>query len=495
VTLTLTLPATVRTQAYIGGAFVDATNGDTFDSLAPATGRVITQIAACSDADVDVAVASARAAFESGSWSAQSPAQRKVILMKLADLIEENAEELAVTESIDAGKPITECRTFDIPDTVNTIRWYAEAADKVFGKISPTGPDALGMIVREPIGVVGAVLPWNFPAAMLAWKLAPALAAGNSIVVKPAELSSLTTLRIAELATQAGIPDGVFNVVTGLGHVAGKALGLHMDVDLIAFTGSTEVGRYFLKYSAESNMKEIVLEMGGKSPQIVMPDCADKIEIIAQELAEGSFWNSGQNCSAGSRILVHNSIRSEIVAALAKVANSRVVGDPSDPNTALGPVIEESALARILDYVNGAKEEGADVACGGVRLFEETGGWFVGPTILNGVTPDMTVAREEIFGPVVSVIGFDTEAEAIAIANGTDYGLAAVIYTDELETAIRMARAVRAGTVAINGYSEGDISTPFGGYKMSGFGGRDNGIEALEQYTELKTIWITMRNA
>ena len=494
-TLTLSLPDTVRTQAYIGGAFVDAANGETFDSLAPATGQVITSIAACGETDVDLAVASARAAFESGSWSALSPAQRKVILMKLADLIEENAEELAVTESIDAGKPITECRTFDIPDVVNTMRWYAEAADKVFGKISPTGPDALGLIVREPIGVVGAVLPWNFPAAMLAWKLAPALAAGNSIVVKPAELSSLTTLRIAELATQAGVPNGVFNVVTGLGHVAGKALGLHMDVDLIAFTGSTEVGRIFLKYSAESNMKEIVLEMGGKSPQIVMADCANKIDTIAEELAMGSFWNTGQNCSAGSRILVHNSIRNDVVTALAKVANSRVVGDPSDPQTELGPVIEEAALDRILGYVAVATAEGAEVTCGGERLFEETGGWFVGPTILNGVTHDMTVAQEEIFGPVVSVIGFDTEAEAIAIANGTEYGLAAVIYTDELETAIRMARAVRAGTVAINGYSEGDISTPFGGYKMSGFGGRDNGIEALEQYTELKTIWITLRNA
>ncbi len=493
--MTLTLPVTVRTQAYIGGAFVDAQNGETFDSLAPATGQVIAQIAACGEADVDLAVASARAAFESGSWSAKSPADRKVILLKLADLIEENAEELAVTESIDAGKPITECRTFDIPDVVNTMRWYAEAADKVFGKISPTGPDALGMIVREPIGVVGAVLPWNFPAAMLAWKLAPALAAGNSIVVKPAELSSLTTLRIAELATQAGVPDGVFNVITGLGDIAGKALGLHMDVDLIAFTGSTEVGRFFLQYSAQSNMKEIVLEMGGKSPQIVMPDCASKIDVIAEELAMSSFWNTGQNCSAGSRILVHNSIRSEVVTALAKVANSRVVGDPSDPQTELGPVIEEAALDRILGYVKGAKDQGAEVACGGERLFEETGGWFVGPTILNGVYPDMRVAQEEIFGPVVSVIGFDTEAEAITIANGTEYGLAAVIYTDELETAIRMARAVRAGTVAINGYSEGDISTPFGGYKMSGFGGRDNGIEALEQYTELKTIWITMRNA
>ncbi|MCH9738670.1 MAG: aldehyde dehydrogenase family protein, partial [Actinomycetia bacterium] len=439
--MSLTLPATVRTQAYIGGQFVDSLSGETFDSLAPAIGQVITRIAACAEGDVDRAVASARAAFESGVWSKKSPAERKVILMKLADLIEENAEELAVTESIDAGKPITECRTFDIPDVVNTMRWYAELADKVFGKISPTGPDALGMIVREPIGVVGAVLPWNFPAAMLAWKLGPALAAGNSIVVKPAELSSLTTLRIAELASQAGVPDGVFNVITGLGHVAGKALGLHMDVDLIAFTGSTEVGRFFLQYSAQSNMKEIVLEMGGKSPQIVMPDCVDKIDTIAAELAEGSFWNTGQNCSAGSRILVHNSIRTQIVEALAKVANSRVVGDPSDPDTALGPVIEEAALDRILGYVAGAKKQGAEVACGGEQLFEETGGWFVGPTILNGVTPDMTVAQEEIFGPVVSVIGFDTEEEAIELANGTEYGLAAVIYTDQLETAIRMARA------------------------------------------------------
>src|SRR5580704_15546794 len=310
--MTSALPAGLRTQAYINGNFADAADGATFESLAPATGRAIATIAACGERDVDRAVAASRAAFTAGSWSRRAPAERKAALLRLADLIESHSEELAVLESADAGKPITDCRTFDVPDVLNTIRWYAEAIDKVFGKVSPTGPDHLGLIVHEPVGVVGAVLPWNFPAAMLAWKIAPALAAGNSVVVKPPELASLSTLRIAELASEAGIPDGVLNVVPGLGEIAGQAVGLHPDIDMVAFTGSTEVGRAFLRYSADSNLKNIVLECGGKSPQIVMADCRDQLDLIAADLAQAAFWNAGQNCSAGSRILRSEEHTSEL---------------------------------------------------------------------------------------------------------------------------------------------------------------------------------------
>ncbi|BAK35474.1 aldehyde dehydrogenase [Microlunatus phosphovorus NM-1] len=490
--MTATLPDAIRTQAYIDGEFVDALDGATFDSFAPATGEVIAKVAACSEADVDRAVAAARAAFNKGEWSRIAPGDRKAVLFKFADLIEQHAEELIITEAIDAGKPIVDCRGFDLPDIINTIRWYAEAADKVFGKTSPTGSDHVGLIVREPVGVVGGVLPWNFPMAMLAWKLAPALATGNSVVIKPPELASLTTLRLAELATEAGIPAGVFNVVPGLGHIAGKALGLHMDVDMVSFTGSTEVGRAFLRYSADSNLKGIVLECGGKSPQIVMADCSDKLEEVAADLAEAAFFNAGQNCSAGSRILVHSSIKDDFVAALAVEADKRTVGDPTDESTVIGALIEPSALERVLGYIEQAKADGARIVTGGERVLAETGGYFAGATVIDEVTPQMSVAREEIFGPVVSVLSFDDVDEALALANDTPYGLAATVWSKDIDVALRTARSVRAGTVAVNGYSEGDIGTPFGGYKMSGFGGRDNGLEALEQYTEVKTIWITL---
>jgi 4-(gamma-glutamylamino)butanal dehydrogenase len=491
--MTVELPADVRTRAFINGDFVDSAGGATFDSLAPASGKAFIQVTACTAVDVDRAVAAARAAFERGTWSRSTPAERKAVLLRFAELIEAHAEELAVIESVDAGKPITDCRTFDLPDVLNTIRWYAEAIDKVFGKVSPTGPGHLGMIVREPVGVVGAVLPWNFPAAMLAWKIGPALAAGNSVVVKPPELASLSTLRIAELAAEAGIPDGVFNVVPGLGEVAGQAVGLHPDIDMVTFTGSTEVGRMFLRYAADSNLKNIVLECGGKSPQIVMADCRDQLDLIAADLAQAAFWNAGQNCSAGSRILADASIKDELVARLAAQAGDLVVGDPGDDATVMGPLIEQDAMDRVLRYIDGAAGAGASVAAGGSRLFEESGGWYVGATVLDNVSPAMAVAREEIFGPVVSVLSFADEAGATELANQTDYGLAATVWSHDIDAAIRMARAVRAGTVAVNGYSEGDIGTPFGGYKMSGFGGRDNGLEALDQYTQLKTIWVTVR--
>lgn len=488
-----TIPATIATRAFIDGSYVDALDGSTFDVIAPATGEHVAAVTACGQGDVHRAVEAARAAFDRGDWSRMAPPDRKSVLLRFADLIAENAEELALTEAIDAGKPITDCRSLDLPDVLDTLRWYAEAADKTFGRTAPGDADHVGLIVHEPVGVVGAVLPWNFPMATLAWKIAPALAAGNSVVVKPPELACLTTLRLAGLAHEAGLPAGVLNAVPGLGHVAGKALGLHPDVDMISFTGSTEVGRAFLRYSADSNLKKVVLECGGKSPQIVMADLAEDLGTVAADLAQAAFWNAGQNCSAGSRILVHSSIKDAFVDALVAETEKLVVGPPTDERTTIGPLIEPAALERVRGYVEQARRDGARVATGGEAVLAETGGQFFCPTVLDDVTPTMSVATEEIFGPVVCVLSFDSESEAVALANDTNYGLAATVWSNDITTALRSARAVRAGTVAVNGYSEGDITTPFGGYKESGFGGRDNGLEALEQYTEVKTIWVTLR--
>ncbi len=487
------LPPSTPTQAFIDGELVDAATGATLDTFEPGAGTVLAAVADCGVADVERATAAARAAFEKGSWRKLAPASRKTVLLRFADLVEAHASELAFLDAVNAGKPISDCEQIDLPDVVATLRWYAESLDKLFDKVSPTGPENLALIVREPIGVVAAVLPWNFPTSTLAWKIGPALAAGNSIVVKPPEQAPLSTIRMAQLAAEAGLPDGVFNVVPGRGEVAGRALGLSHDVDAVTFTGSTEVGRHFLRYAADSNLKRVVLECGGKSPQIVMADAARDLPYVAAQLANAAFWNTGQNCTAGSRILVERSIRDEVVEALAATAAGLKVGDPLDHDTRLGAIIEPEALARILRYIDEAGGAGATVAFGGRRILEETGGWFVQPTILDNVTPDMAVAREEIFGPVVSMITFADEDEAIALANDTDYGLAASVFTHDLDRAHRMARAVRAGTVSVNCYSEGDITTPFGGYKTSGFGGRDKGIEALDQYSELKTIWFALR--
>ncbi len=481
-----------RTQAFIDGGFRDAESGKTFATENPATGEVLAEVAAGDTPDIDAAVRAARRSFEDGRWSRLAPAERKKVLLRFADLVEANLEELATLDALEAGKPITDCREVDLPDAVKTFRWYAEAIDKVFDAVAPTGPEALGLIIREPIGVVGAVVPWNFPLLMATWKVAPALASGNSMIVKPSRLTSLSAIRMAELASEAGLPDGVLNVVPGSGGEAGQALGRHMDVDMVTFTGSTEVGRQFLHYAAESNLKEITLECGGKSPQLVLAEPPD-LDIVAEQVLFAALMNQGENCSCGSRLIVHESVHERLVERLVDGLKAWTVGDPMSADTKLGPMIEQPHLDKVMGYIAAGRAEGARVVTGGSRVLEDSGGYFVAPTIFDGVANTMKIAREEIFGPVLSTIRFSSEEEGVRLANETAYGLAASVYTRDLDAAFRVARALRAGTVGVNAYSEGDITTPFGGYKQSGFGGRDKGLEALEQYTEKKTIWVTLR--
>ncbi|WP_353172907.1 aldehyde dehydrogenase [Paracandidimonas soli] len=461
--------------------------GGRLDNVTPIDNSAIGTIEAGTAQDIDAAVRTGRAALKSGVWSGLSPAQRKQAILRWADLMDEHAEELAALDCVDAGKPITECLNTDMPATLETFRWYAEAIDKCFGRIAPTGNDALGLIVKEPIGVVGAVLPWNFPAQMYAWKVAPALAAGNSVIVKPAELTSLSAYRMTQLAHQAGIPEEALMVVTGLGEIVGEALGRHMDVDMVSFTGSTEVGRYFLKYSAESNLKEIVLECGGKSPQIIFED-AD-LDGLVDDVLAAAFWNMGENCSCGSRMIVQANIEEDLLKRLKARMSEWKVGLPTDESVKIGPMVEQAHFEKVKGFLDDAVAEGAKLTHGG-RIHTELGsGWYVEPTIFTQVAAGSRLFSEEVFGPILAVTTFETEEQAIELANDSNYGLAASLYTTDVRRAQRVARAIQAGTVSINGFSEGDISTPFGGYKHSGFGGRDKGLEALDQYQQIKTIW------
>jgi len=477
------------TTAFIDGKSHQALSGETFTSTNPATGDVLTHISACQSDDVDYAVASAKKAFDSGVWSEMHPNERKGILLAFCDLVESNQHELAVMESLDSGKPICDCESIDIPEFVYTVRWHAELIDKIYDQTAPVGSGAMAMVVREAVGVVGAVLPWNFPLLMLAWKIAPALAAGCSMVVKPAKQTSLTAIRMAELASEAGLPAGVLNVITGGGVAVGESIGRHMDVDMVTFTGSTVTGRRFLQYSSESNLKKVVLELGGKNPCVVLDDAED-LDYVAEQVCAAAFWNMGENCSAGSRLIVQEGIKDELLERIKTYSADWRLGDPLNPENNLGPMIDQGHFNKVCEYLALGKKEGYDVVIGGNAV----DGRFIEPTIFAGVKNSDRMAQEEIFGPILSVITVSNFEEAMAVANDTEYGLAASVFTANSKRAIKAARIIKAGTVTVNCFGEGDISTPFGGYKSSGFGGRDNSIHAHDQYTELKTIWIDLND-
>lgn len=470
--------------AFVDGGFRAAASGALFATTNPATGELLAEVSACGEQDVDFAVERARESFELGRWSRLAPRERKAVLVQLAKLIKRNAPELAVLESLDSGKPIKDCLEIDLPETVNTLIWHAETVDKLYDQSAPVGDSALAIIAREPIGVVGLVLPWNFPLLMLAWKIGPALAAGNSVIVKPAEQTPLTALRVAELALAAGVPRGVFNVLPGDGPGCGQALGLHPDVDMVSFTGSTEIGKRFLRYSADSNLKKITLECGGKNPAIVLDDAED-LDAVASHLCNAAFWNMGENCSANSRLIVHEAIKDELIDKLLVHARQWRTGDPLDPSNHLGALIDSEHLAKVSGWLGAG-----DAILGGIA-----DGPYVAPTVFDGVKPGDALAREEIFGPILSVITVASVEQAVAVANDTDYGLAASVFSANGKRALRTARAIRAGTVTVNCYGEGDITTPFGGYKQSGFGGRDNSLHAHDQYTELKTLWVDLTDS
>ncbi len=473
------------TQAFIDGRFRPAQSGKTFRTVNPANGTVLADIAACGAEDVDLAVASARTAFEDGRWSKLRPSERKDVLLRLCELMARDADELAVMESLDSGKTIFDCASIDVPETIHCLKWHAELIDKIYDQVAPASDGHIAMVVREPVGVVGLVLPWNFPLLMLAWKIGPALAAGCSVVLKPAAETSLTALRVAQLAHEAGVPAGVLSVVTGSGANVGEPLGRHPDVDMVSFTGSTVTGRRFLHYSADSNLKEVVLEMGGKNPCIVMDDAED-LDVVAAHVVNGAFWNMGENCSAASRLIVHKDIKDALLEKVMAQAREWKVGDPLDPSVRVGALVSKAHFDKVCSYI--AKAGQGEILLGG----RDIGGVFVEPTIVDVGSNDSVLVREEIFGPVLSVITVSNFDEAIAVANDTEYGLAASLFTAHGKRAIRGARALRAGTVTVNSFGEGDIATPFGGYKQSGFGGRDNSIHAHDQYTQLKTIWLDL---
>ncbi|MFF7560632.1 aldehyde dehydrogenase [Streptomyces pseudovenezuelae] len=477
-----------------GAHHIDGTDdpggGAAFTLVSPRDGRPLAQVADAGQAEIDLAVAAARRAFDSGPWPRLAPAERGRMLLRVADLLEERREELALTVSLEMGKPVTDAYGIELRALITTFRWYGQLADKLTDESPHTAPDALALVTREPAGVVGAVVPWNFPLTLAGWKVAPALAAGCTVVLKPSENSPLSALLLGRLATEAGLPPGVLNVVGGDGPVAGRALGLHPDVDVLAFTGSTAVGRHFLRYSADSNLKRVWLELGGKSPNIILPDAPD-LEQAAATAAWGIFFNQGEMCTAPSRLLVHSSIAEQVTEAVVARARELRVGDPLDPATDMGALVTEAHLSRVEDHIATGLDEGARLRAGGGRTLAGLGGSFLEPTVFDRVGPGMRLAREEIFGPVLSVLTFDDLDEAVRLANATEYGLAAALWTSDLSTAHKVSRALRAGTVWVNCYEEGDLTVPFGGMKQSG-NGRDKSAHALEKYTELKTTWIQL---
>ncbi len=475
-------------RALINGQRVNALDGQTFDCLSPVDGRLLTAVARCGQADVDAAVAAARTAFEDKRWCGLAPAARKRVMIKFADQLLAHADELALMETLDMGKPIKYSRAVDVNSAANCIRWYGEAVDKIYDEIAPTASTALALIQREPIGVVGVIVPWNYPMIMAAWKIAPALAAGNSVVLKPSEKSPLTALRLAELALEAGLPPGVFNVVPGYGVEAGSPLALHMDVDCIGFTGSTRVGKQIHVMAGQSNLKRAWTELGGKSPNIVFADCPDLDKAV--EAAVGSiFFNQGESCNAPSRLFVEASIQEQFLEKAVALAPKFMPSNPLDPATIMGAIVDKTQMDTVLRYVESGKSEGASLLHGGEQALSQSGGYYVQPTIFAGVNPGMTICREEIFGPVLSVLSFTDAAEVVRLANASVYGLQAAVWTRDLNKAHGVARALKAGTVHVNQYDEDDITVPFGGFKQSGVG-RDKSLHAFDKYTETKTTWI-----
>ena len=481
--------AAASTHLFIDGDYVDALDGGRFDSINPANRQTIAAVAAANEKDVDRAVQAARKAFRSGAWSNMEPRDRMAVMYRFAQLIDENTQTLAVLDTLDMGKPISDMLNVDIPACVETIQFMAEYIDKIEGSVTNTSSDVMHYVLREPLGVVGAISPWNYPLLMAVWKIAPALAAGNTVVLKPAEQAPLSCLKLGELFIEAGGPPGVLNVINGIGEVAGKALALHNDVNKVTFTGSTEVGKLMLQYAGQSNMKRVSLECGGKSPQIFMGDIAD-MERAVSAAYNGIYANMGEVCNAGSRILVDRPIYDEFIDRfVAEGKDAYVPGDPLDPGTNLGPLVTDEAQQRVLSFIDSGKAEGATLQFGGTA--PEINGSYINPTLFTDVNNNMRIAREEIFGPVASIMPFDGIDEAIGVANDTIYGLAAGVWTENLKQAHRLIKEVEAGIIWVNSFDEGDMTQPFGGYKQSG-NARDKCIESLMSYTQMKSAWIRL---
>lgn len=480
----------IEGRAFIDGQYTAAASGATFECVSPVDGRLLGKVASCDETDANLAVANARSVFEAGTWSHLAPAKRKAVMIRFAALLKANAEELALLETLDMGKPIGDSLNVDVPGAANALSWSGEAIDKLYDEVAATPHNQLGLVTREPVGVVAAIVPWNFPLMMACWKLGPALSTGNSVVLKPSEKSPLTAIRIAQLAIEAGIPAGVLNVLPGYGHTVGKALALHMDVDTVVFTGSTRIAKQLMVYAGESNMKRVWLEAGGKSPNIVFADAPD-LQAAAEAAASAIAFNQGEVCTAGSRLLVERSIKERFLPMVVEALKAWKPGNPLDPATNVGALVDTQQMNTVLGYIESGHSDGATLLTGGKRIMEDTGGTYVEPTIFDGVNNAMRIAKEEIFGPVLSVITFDSAEEAVAIANDTPYGLAAGIWTSDISKAHKTARAVRAGSVWVNQYDGGDMTAPFGGFKQSG-NGRDKSLHAFDKYTELKATWIKL---